>query len=96
MSMFATARQSIDTLDTLFQHTAHARAEFERRRQQFARPRQVQLVIAGRGLIQLRDTGTGAVLGYRPTYREALWAAQALERGANPAGDREQARELAA
>lgn len=81
MRMFATARQSIDTLAILFQHTARAREEFEIRRQQIARPRQVQMVVVGRGMIQLRDTDTGTVLGFRKTYREACNAARALENG---------------
>jgi len=58
-----------------------ARQEVYRRQPQVARPRRVQIHIAGRQMIRLLDADSGRMLAYRQNYADARVAARQLERG---------------
>lgn len=84
MNALQQAKQSIQGLAALLRNTGQARSDFEARRAAtLPAPRATQLRIKGGGMVQVCDADTGRVLGFRPTYREASWLAQSLERGAH-------------
>lgn len=63
------------SLPQLMARTQAAREAFEARRLR------VQVVIEGRGMIRLVDSTSGAVLGFRARYHDALAYARRLEEG---------------
>ncbi|MDC7825298.1 hypothetical protein PQS90_09060 [Pseudomonas sp. BLCC-B13] len=81
MNMLTMARESILELAQTLQLAHQARAAFEARRAAPAQqPYRTQVVDTGRGMVRVVELGTGRVLGFRRTLREAQWLASQLER----------------
>lgn len=81
MNMLTMARESILELAQTLQLAHQARAAFEARRAEPAQqPYRTQVVDTGRGMVRVVEMGTGRVLGFRRTLREAQWLAAQLER----------------
>ena len=82
MNMLTMARESILELAQTLQLAHQARIAFESRRAAPApQPYRTQVVDTGRGMVRVVELGTGRVLGFRRTLREARWLAEQLERG---------------
>lgn len=85
MNMLTMARESILELAQTLQLAHQARMAFEARRAAPAQqPYRTQVVDTGRGMVRVVELGTGRVLGFRRSYREARWLADQLERGERP------------
>lgn len=85
MNMLTMARESILELAQTLQLAHQARMAFEARRAAPAQqPYRTQVVDTGRGMVRVVELGTGRVLGFRRTLREAQWLAAQLERGERP------------
>ena len=81
MNMLTMARESILELAQTLQLAHQARMAFEARRAAPAQqPYRTQVVDTGRGMVRVVELGTGRVLGFRRTLREALALAAQLER----------------
>ena len=85
MNMLTMARESILELAQTLQLAHQARAAFEERRAAPAQqPYRTQVVDTGSGMVRVVELGTGRVLGFRRTIKEAHWLAAQLERGERP------------
>lgn len=81
MALIESTRRQLAGLSDLLIRSHQARQSFYRRQPQVARPRRVQIHIAGRQMIRLLDADSGRVLAYRQNYVDARVAARQLERG---------------
>lgn len=81
MNALTMAKESIAELAAALRMSQQARMAFEARRAAPAPRAYRTQVVAGLGMVRVVEMGTGRVLGFRQTYREACWLAEALERG---------------
>ena len=81
MNALTMAKESIAELAQALRMSQQARMAFEARRAAPAQPRYRTQVFAGAGMVRVVEMGTGRVLGFRQSIREAQWLAEALERG---------------
>lgn len=79
MNALARARASLDAIPALLRRSAEIRQQTQQRIA--IKPRATQLLIKGRGLVQVLDADTGRCLGFRQSYLEAEQLAKHLESG---------------
>ncbi len=82
MNAIQRAKNGLAELATALHLPGLDRKAFHQQHEPLPKPRAVQLFIAGKAPIQLRDADTGRVLGFRQNYIEADGYARALEQGA--------------
>lgn len=81
MNMITMAQESILELAEMLRLSSQARMAFEARRTQPAPTTyRAQVVATGSGMVRVVEIGTGRVLGFRRTIREAKWLAESLAR----------------
>ncbi len=80
MNVITMAQESILELAEVLRLSGQARLAFEARRTQPAPTNYHTQVIAGAGMVRVVEIGTGRVLGFRRTIREAQWLADSLAR----------------
>jgi hypothetical protein len=80
MNMITKAQHSIQELAAMLRLSSQARMAFEARRAQPAPTTYHTQVYAGAGMVRVVEIGTGRVLGFRQTIREAQWLAESLAR----------------
>lgn len=81
MNALSMAKESIAELAEALRMSQQARMAFEARRAAPAHNRYRTQVVAAAGMVRVVEMGSGRVLGFRQSIREAQWLAEALERG---------------
>ena len=84
MNMLTMAQHSIHKLAQTLRLTQQARDAFTARLTPPLTPPCRTQVVAGAGMVRVVELGTGRVLGFRRTIKEAHWLAAQLERGERP------------